>query len=231
MMPTNKTAVLAFVREPSQEAQVKQLWGQRGSRRNSYLFRQLNGRLRRIIQRSGLPMLWLDEDRQQGETFGERLSAGLKWGFQQGFERIIIVGNDCPNLRVCHLLGAAQQLEHHQWVVGPDRGGGAYLLGVDQMAFKADEFEVLPWQTSQLFTAVLDLSSADHTYLLDVEKDINCQQDLQSVLVDLGVDHVLSRLLIGAFIKRHRRGRAVPVYRGLQLCLPTGLRAPPSLAN
>src|SRR5438552_5625985 len=65
--------------------------------------------------------------RQHGSTFGERLSNAVKDLAQSGYEQIVIVGRDCPQLNADDIRSAFERLGQNRAVLGPDHRGGCYL--------------------------------------------------------------------------------------------------------
>ena len=73
---------------------------------------------------------WLVETRPQGEgdlwTRLLRADARLR---EEGFERVVFIGADSPDLPVATLCAAFDWLEERPLVVGPSLDGGFFLLG------------------------------------------------------------------------------------------------------
>lgn len=118
------------------------------------LLATLIGRSYRVAQRSGLPVYWLDETRQAGGGFGQRLADAYRQVFDQGYEAVIAIGNDCPDLLPGDLVAAAQQLARYPMVCGPAADGGAYLIGLRREAFDAAGLAALDWDDTQSRTAL-----------------------------------------------------------------------------
>ena len=137
----------------------------------------LLSRTRRTLARTDLPVYQLSELAQRGETFGVRLATAITDVFQQGHRSVIVVGNDCPSLTSHHLTTAANRLAAGQSVLGADRRGGAYLIGLTAESFRADAFASLDWQTAGLF-GQLSALIGDPT-LLPSLADINTLEDLR----------------------------------------------------
>ena len=53
-------------------------------------------------------------------------------GFQAGYQRIVLIGSDAPQLSKERLAQAFQALDAVAVVIGPDTGGGMYLVGYRQ---------------------------------------------------------------------------------------------------
>ncbi|MEM8763561.1 MAG: DUF2064 domain-containing protein [Bacteroidota bacterium] len=117
-------------------------------------FESLTRHTQKIIKGSGIPCFHFSEFEQEGASFGERLANAFEAIFEKGYDGVISVGNDCPHISVNLLKQAKTKLETQQMVVGPTYDGGTYLIGMNRTQFSKEDFENLPWQQRQLFTAL-----------------------------------------------------------------------------
>ena len=147
MLSNTSTAVLIFTRNAVEEADSKRL--HRNLRKGSLVAAELIKHTHKTVRRTGLPFFTVTE--QVGESFGERISHAFREIFDQGFDRVIAVGNDSPDLHARHILQAHEQLNKHQFVLGPAKDGGLYLIGIDRDAFDEEELQNLPWRQAHLF--------------------------------------------------------------------------------
>lgn len=60
---------------------------------------------------------------------GARMAAALAEVHGQGFDRVVLVGSDCPVLDEVYLQQALLALDHADFVLGPAEDGGYVLLG------------------------------------------------------------------------------------------------------
>jgi glycosyltransferase A (GT-A) superfamily protein (DUF2064 family) len=109
---------------------------------------------RTIAEASGLNLLWFDESKQFGSSFGERYANAVQSCFQQGYKNVVSIGNDSPSLTVDIIQLAVKKLTNNNLVLGPSEDGGVYLLGINEANFNHESFSELPWQTSLLFTKI-----------------------------------------------------------------------------
>ncbi len=168
------TAILFFSRSARAEAAEKAYgMGQDGDQR---IAAALIGRTRRTVRRAGLPTFEVDERRQCGRAFGQRLAHAITGVFTEGFERVIVVGNDCPTLTPAHLRRAAAALADGRQVIGADHRGGAWLIGLQRREFDATAFAGLAWQTERLGEDLTNLFGTVTT--LGRLRDINRATDL-----------------------------------------------------
>lgn len=67
---------------------------------------------------------------QRGHDLGERLIQAIQTAFDQGMQRVITIGTDCPGLDSICMQQAFQALRQHDLVLGPATDGGYYLIGL-----------------------------------------------------------------------------------------------------
>lgn len=159
-----QTAILIFTRTAQEEAQLK--WSQQvGSTTNScHIAQALINHTRQVAKATGFPVLEIASPKQQGASFGERLCHAVQQVWKAGFEQVLIVGTDTPELSSQLLQEAAQKISPTQSVVGAATDGGAYLIGLHCSQFQAKQFAALPWQQAHLYQALsTQLSQADQS--------------------------------------------------------------------
>ncbi|WP_108866724.1 TIGR04282 family arsenosugar biosynthesis glycosyltransferase [Aquimarina aquimarini] len=171
-------AILVFANSSQEELKHKHLvHGQQ-------LFDHLNKKTLVEVRKTGLPYAIYSEKEQHGTTFGERFANAIEDLFEKGYQKVITIGNDSPNLTASHLIDTSHKLMHNTMVVGPSIDGGIYLLGLDKSNFEKNSFVQLPWQTRLLAKFLIKKISASGTHikLLYRLKDIDKLQDLQYFL-------------------------------------------------
>lgn len=159
----SKTALFLFIRDPEQEARIKPLAGNHAKGQNRQVFHALNHHIIRSIKATGLPWYIINGKEQEGTSFGEKFTNAFRQVFAKGYERVIALGNDHPDLQPDVILRAAGLLDQHSHVVGPAKDGGLYLTGIQQQAFDGHVFQNLPWQTSALLDAYTRQMGVDHS--------------------------------------------------------------------
>jgi len=117
--------------------------------------------------------------KQHGNDLGERMLNSFKELFDQGFNRIIIIGSDCLQLQTENLQEAVTLLESNTAVIGPASDGGYYLLGLTKLY--PDLFVNKPWSTDQVFAKTIDdFNNQGISYaLLEELSDIDDITDLE----------------------------------------------------
>lgn len=176
------TAILLFSRTAAAEATGKR-YAQRGDE-NVRVATALIDRTRRTLDRTDLPVYHIDESGQRGHDFGTRLAVAVSEVFGLGHQHVIVVGNDCPSLTSRHLAAAARRLAEGVNVLGADRRGGAYLIGLTAASFQHERFAALDWQTAGLFDQLCALGEG--AVLLPSLADINTLDDLRRAWSFLG---------------------------------------------
>ncbi|MEO1713519.1 MAG: DUF2064 domain-containing protein, partial [Bacteroidota bacterium] len=114
----------------------------------------------RIAEATELPILLINERRQVGKTFGQRICHAIEQVFDRGFERVIVLGNDTPKLEAATITHVANLLERQSMVLGPSPDGGLYLIGLNRDHFKRAIWEQFSWETNQL---QLDFQNLDQS--------------------------------------------------------------------
>lgn len=180
--PVSHIALVLFARSAQEEACHKNLVPGLGARRQQQVFEAFNHHTLALLAATGLPYFLVSSDQQQGHTFGERLHQALARTFHQGFEQVIVIGNDCPQLNVQDLHYAAAMLQQHDSVLGPCSNGGVYLLGLSKTLFRqAGSFSQVAWQTPLVEQQLKSLLQQGGGSLLSLPTyhDINTARDFR----------------------------------------------------
>lgn len=123
----------------------------------------------------------------QGEgDLGERMLRFFAERFQEGHERVVLLGTDCPHVPLEYIEGAFELLAEHDAVFGPTEDGGYYLVGLSR---RADHlFEDIPWSTPKVWpTTQVRLQEAElSSTTVSTWYDVDTMADLDRLLVDLG---------------------------------------------
>lgn len=146
----NQTAVLYFTRSADEEARAKTFCTSGNFGQNRAIAQQLIDHTHKQIRCSGLPVKIFTPDIQKGQSFGEKLGHAFQLLFDEGYENVIAVGNDCLQLSSKTITDTAHLLHKNPLVAGPADDGGTYLLGINRKAFDREAFSRLAWQTDLL---------------------------------------------------------------------------------
>ncbi|MCC9166820.1 TIGR04282 family arsenosugar biosynthesis glycosyltransferase [Pontibacter harenae] len=204
---TSDIAILLFTNTATQEAVEKNFVpGSGGGDANYLIAHTLLCYTLDMLQEVGLPLIVCTSEEQQGYTFGEKLSNAFHDVFEQGYQRVICVGSDCPTLQAKDLLNAAEQLLKHNMVVGPTKDGGAYLIGMHIDCFNPEAFSMLNWQTSEVLNELTIYSFRQQScmgcfFKLDEKSDVDNSADLRRALQELPVLSDLKRDLLAILLE------------------------------
>jgi len=115
---------------------------------------------------------------EPGAGLGDRLLAAFHRCFEEGADRVVIVGTDCPGLSASLMRRAFEELEQASLVLGPARDGGYYLIGLQDPA--PPLFENMPWGTDGLFVRTVNRAReiSLSTALLIPLDDVDRPEDL-----------------------------------------------------
>ena len=114
---------------------------------------------------------------QEGIDLGERMKNAFEDGFKSGFQKIIIIGSDMYDLSEKDLAEAFLKLDHHDFVIGPAKDGGYYLLGMKSV--KEELFSNKAWGTGTVLKHTLENLKKDNILLLDERNDVDIYEDIE----------------------------------------------------
>jgi rSAM/selenodomain-associated transferase 1 len=115
---------------------------------------------------------------QTGDDLGERMKNAFATAFVEGFEKVVIIGSDCPQLTSMHIQEAFDLLSNYDIIIGPAVDGGYYLLGMKRLI--SEVFINKIWSSDQVFMQTM--ADIEHLhlsyYLLETLRDIDTEEDL-----------------------------------------------------
>lgn len=116
---------------------------------------------------------------QKGSDLGERMSNAFQDGFNDGYEKIVLIGSDLPEISTDIITKGFKGLEKNDVVFGPAEDGGYYLVGLSKLHNCI--FEKKAWSTSELLESTLkELKQKKiNTTLIETLNDIDTFEDLQ----------------------------------------------------
>ncbi|SHJ41786.1 hypothetical protein SAMN04488007_0271 [Maribacter aquivivus] len=116
---------------------------------------------------------------QVGEDLGVRMANAFQEGFQNEYQKIIIIGSDMLDLSQEDLENAFKSLEKNDFVVGPAEDGGYYLLGMKQ--FMPALFKNKAWGTETVLKDTLADLENKTTALLETKNDVDYYEDIKDI--------------------------------------------------
>ena len=166
-----RRCVLLFARAPRAEAAAK------GLRGGEALFALSQSRVRAAVDAlSGVELVLVPPAAQAGADFGGKLEAAFRDAAHHGYEEIIAVPGDVPEVTAQDLASAFRALSGSDIVLGPSSDGGVWLIGLRAEAVVlSDLFERIPWRTPHVRDALV--ANAPEAVLLDELVDIDRRGD------------------------------------------------------
>lgn len=122
-----------------------------------------------------------DKKLQQGSDLGERMFNAFKTGFSAKYNKIIVIGSDMYDLSTTEMDNAFQQLDTHDYVVGPAEDGGYYLLGMT--ASTPQLFKNKEWGKETVLRDTMNDLKNENVKTLDIKNDIDLYEDIKNVEV------------------------------------------------
>ncbi|MGB5820459.1 MAG: DUF2064 domain-containing protein [Saonia sp.] len=189
------TAILVFANSSREELKYKPF------AKNGVLFDELTQHTLQTVEKTKLPYFHFTEQQQIGTTFGERFTHAIQTIFDKGYDNVITLGNDTPQLKTSHILEAHGHISAGKPVLGPSVDGGFYLMALKKSCFDAFRFKGLSWQTNTLYSEIsLLLENAGFDiFSLSVLRDLDTIRDAKSLLnhmtsISLGLFRVLTAI-------------------------------------
>lgn len=211
------TAILFFAKSENSECNSKPITCQQ--KQDELLWKTMNEHGLKTIQKTNLPYFISDETSQIGNTFGDKITYSIQKIFNKGFEKVIVIGNDCIELQADHLLEASRKLQTDDFVLGADFNGGAYLIGVSKKVFNADEFKTISWQTPSVFDELLIIFSKHTLELLPCLNDCNSRSDFKKALHKLSFSNPFKILILSILQNKSTKINYVTTYVSYQIAL------------
>ena len=119
---------------------------------------------------------------QHGNDLGLKMYNAFDTVFKRGYEKVIIIGTDAPDVSMNIMQSAISVLDNYSAVIGPANDGGYYLLGFKSKLL--DLFSGIEWSTDSVFDNTINKlnNSKINYFMLDELIDIDTLEDLQNWL-------------------------------------------------
>jgi uncharacterized protein len=115
---------------------------------------------------------------QNGGDLGEKMKNAFTAAFSEGFEKVMLIGSDIPDLPK-EIIDEAFASEGEA-VIGPATDGGYYLIGFSRDTFLPHIFEGMQWSTASVFERTMEIFRK-HSYkvhILPRWRDVDTPEDL-----------------------------------------------------
>ncbi len=122
---------------------------------------------------------------QTGQDLGEKMSNAFKDGFSKGYDRLVLIGTDIPEISKSHLHQAFDALETKDAVIGPASDGGYYLIGFNKESFSEKIFHGIHWSTTNVFGETLKAMvemNLQYEQVLELN-DVDTPEDLNALVL------------------------------------------------
>jgi hypothetical protein len=114
--------------------------------------------------------------RQKGVSFGQRLENAVEALAQLGYQEIVIIGQDCPDLEPLDIRSAFELLRTHSVILGPDQNGGCYLIGIHSC--DREKLHGIRWQRNTDFRELCARYSGADLVHLSVKIELDTLEDI-----------------------------------------------------
>lgn len=120
---------------------------------------------------------------QQGTDIGQKMSHAFESIFSKGFERIILMGTDIPEIDKALINDAVNALDGNDAVIGPCEDGGYYLIGMNSKVFSDSIFKGIEWSGPEVLSeTTLVFQQRNIQYqMLKTLNDIDTIQDFEAL--------------------------------------------------
>lgn len=135
---------------------------------------------------------------QEGASFGQRLENAIESLTTLGYEEIVIVGRDCPDLEPSDIRDAFALLEQYRLVLGPDHRGGCYLIGLH--ANDTSRLNGVQWQRNTDHRQIRRRFAADAVAELPVKFDLDTWEDVRLLADSRSAFRWLARTLLDSVL-------------------------------
>jgi rSAM/selenodomain-associated transferase 1 len=116
---------------------------------------------------------------QKGDDLGTRMVNSFESALRSGFEKVLIIGTDCPFITADIYRKAIEMLDDNDYVIGPANDGGYYLLGAKKSPEKI--MRNIEWGTDTVMrTTLQSIEREGRSYsLLEELTDIDNAEDFK----------------------------------------------------
>ena len=193
------------------------------------LFDFFNKNVENLVIKTRIPYFFISETKQIGCSFGEKITNAVLSVFSKGYCKVIVLGNDCPQLKTEHIRNAFGAMNANKEVIGKDNRGGTYLIGLSESNFDSKSFQELDWQTNCLFDDLYNLlNTGNNIEILPVLYNLNTRAEANFILKLLGFKSSFRKLILLILrLLPARQNRFEQIGTLIIIFYTKGLRGPP----
>ena len=117
---------------------------------------------------------------QNGSDLGEKMKNAFASAFSEGFEKVMLIGSDIPDLPK-EIIDEAFASDGEA-VIGPATDGGYYLIGFKRDTFLPHIFEGMQWSTASVFERTMEIfrKHSCKVHILPQWRDVDTPEDLRA---------------------------------------------------
>lgn len=122
---------------------------------------------------------------QSGRDLGQRMKNAFRQAFDEGADRIVLIGSDIPDIPKGFVTQAFDALDARDAVIGPATDGGYYLIAFKKETFRPEAFENIQWSTPAVFDQTIHELNRQklETQTLPQWHDIDTVSDLSDLVI------------------------------------------------
>lgn len=184
MRQISKIALLVFIRDAHDEARDKPIF-QYDEARNKQLYTYLNQRIVSVAESSPFDFYVISTQQQVGDDFADRFKNAFKSIFEMGYDAVVSVGNDVPQVNSKTIDQVVDKFEKHDVVIGKTTSNGAYTVGLTKYAFTKCDFDAVDWSSKNVVCSINKRSheqGSSYYQLEPIFHEINTHQDLRTFI-------------------------------------------------
>lgn len=174
------TAIIVFTRTEYEELQAKDFFGKDHNKSAAFV-RLLNSKMASEAKETGFSVFNTSHLREN--RFVDKYQRAFQEIFDQGYDRVICVGNDIPEINAALLLEVNEKLNQHDLVTATTINAGIAFLALTRAGFEHFNFHAIQWQKEQMLTSLYDylrFQKIKHTYLKKCFVELNSYLDVDA---------------------------------------------------
>lgn len=175
-MQTGRTAILYFAYRPDVEAVRKPIFSDHGAKVNAHFYHSLQEELFGRLTPLGVPLIHIDDQQQRGEGFGERFCNAVEDVLAKGYDRLMILGNDAPEIKTEKYQHIIEALDNGESCLIPTESGGTGVIAIQAKDYDRQKWMDVSWQSNavyfQLYDAIEGCTAMDPVHELNDLSDV-----------------------------------------------------------
>jgi len=141
--------------------------------------------------------------KQTGKNFSERFNNAIAKTISYGYDELIILGNDSPDISANHIVESFENISKNV-VIGPSGDGGIYLLGLSKITYEKPI--AARWNTLHVLEDILNNFNSISIYQLEILNDVDSESDLYNwLLLKSMVSGIFKEFLRNIYLEFNRQ--------------------------